>query len=334
MKKRLKIRIGTRGSELAMAQTRIVLEKLAKLQLSLEFEVRTIKTAGDRAKTPESLAKLLSGPSGRGIFVKEIDAALLNRRIDIGVHSMKDVPTYIPKRLKIGAVLERAVPNDLFISRTGETIDRLPPGAMIGTSSPRRQLQLKAAFPHLGVVEIRGNLDTRIRKLMDRRSNIDGIIISAAAFGRLFEANGIPAQELPIEQFLPAPGQGAICIVCRENDKAVQPLLDKINDRKSAAEVGAERALLARMDAGCTVPMGAHATIDDMGLLHLQAMVGAPNAAPIRAEATGRAEEPNAVAAAVEMILKSRGAEKILREMRVPAPKRRKSSPARRARAK
>lgn len=333
MKKRLKIRIGTRGSELALAQSRIVVDRLMKLQLGLEFDVRVIKTAGDRAKTPEALAKLLTGPAGRGVFVKEIDAALLSRKIDLGIHSMKDVPTQLPKRLRIGAVLERAVPNDLFISRTGEPIDRLAPGATIGTSSPRRQLQAKAAFPHLTIVELRGNLDTRIRKLMDKSANIDAIIVSAAAFGRLFEANGVPTQELPLDAFLPAPGQGAICIICRDSDKNVLPILEKINDRKSAAEVGAERALLARMDAGCSVPLGAHATIDDMGLLHLQAMVASPNGAPIRAEATGRAEEPNAVAAAVEMILKSRGAEKILQEMR-GAVKKKKKSRSRPARGK
>lgn len=322
MKKRQKIRIGTRGSELALAQAKIVVDQLTHLKAGLEFDVRVIKTAGDRAKTPESLAKLLNGPVGRGVFVKEIDAALRARKIDLGIHSMKDVPTAIPKGLKIGAVLTRATPCDVFISRTGETIDRLPPGATIGTSSPRRQLQIKAAFPHLAVTELRGNLDSRIRKLMDKRGNIDAIVVSAAAFQRLFGQNGIPAQELPIDSFLPAPGQGAICVMCRESDKAVRPLLDQINDPRSASEVGAERALLSRMEAGCSLPMGAHATVDETGLLHLQAMVGVPGGAPIRAEATGRVEEPEEVAAAVEMILKSRGAEKVLDAMRTPVKRR------------
>lgn len=324
-KKRRKIRVGTRGSALALAQTQIVVDQLSALQANLEFDIKTIKTAGDRVSTPEALAKLLRKPGRQGVFVKEIDQALLGRKIDIGIHSLKDVPTHLLDGLKIAAVLKREKANDLFVGRTGEPLERLAAGAVIGTSSPRRRAQVRAAFPHLEVTEIRGNLDTRIQKLMDKKGKLDGIIVSAAAFRRLFKENGVPVQELPLDRFVPAPGQGVIGVICRERDEETQSLLKRINDPDTMTEVTAERALLARMEAGCTVPMGALAQADESGLVHLRAMVGDPEAGRvISAEATGQANEPDDLAAAVETILKARGAEEILDAARSKLVKKRR----------
>ena len=322
MRKRRRIRIGSRGSDLALSQTKIVIDLLSGLHAGLEFETKIIRTAGDRARTVAALNRIMRAADGQGVFVKEIDRALLRRKIDLGVHSMKDVPTRIEDGLVVGAVIERGTPNDIFVGRTVDAIDRLPGGSTIGTSSPRRRAQIRNAFPHLKVVELRGNLDTRMKKLMDRRGMLDGIIVAAAAFKRLYRDNGIPVQALPLDLFTPAPAQGTICIICREGDKVILPLITKINDEKTQTEVAAERALLKRMEAGCSVPLGAYAELQDSELLHLRAMVASTtDGRCVMAEATGNAEEPDAVAAAVEIMLKSRGAERILLELRSSTPR-------------
>jgi hydroxymethylbilane synthase len=300
-----------------MAQARIVIERLSALRRGLEFETRVIRTAGDRAKNFAALERMIRRPDGQGVFVKEIDRALLARKIDLGVHSLKDVPTQMLDGLAIGAVLERTLAHDLFVGRAPGTIEQLPPGSVIGTSSPRRAAQVRAAFPALRVVELRGNLDTRLRQLADERGKLDGIIVSAAGYRRLRPGQNQATQDLPPDLFLPAPAQGAIGVTCRQDDAFIRERLEAIHDPKTAAEVAAERALLARLEAGCTVPLGALAETDDSGLLRLRAMVVDPDGGPpVRAEATGDPAEPDALASAVEMILKSRGAERILSALR------------------
>lgn len=331
MGKRHKIRIGSRGSALALSQVKLFIERLSSQAAGIETTVAVIKTAGDRAKTAADLQRLMRRPGGQGVFVKEIDQALLRRKIDAGVHSLKDVPGALLDGLCIGACLPRAAPNDLFIGRDIHAIERLHAGAIVGTSSPRRRAQLKAAYPALVAEELRGNLDTRLAKLADPRGRYDGIIVSAAAFRRLSPNSTRPVQELSLEQFVPAPGQGTIAIVCRERDEATRAILARVNDESAGVEAATERALLTRLQAGCSVPLGALARTEESGLVRLVAMVADPETgASVRGEATGEPGEPDEVAAAVESMLKSRGSDDIFHRLLGGAPVRSNGHPARR----
>ncbi len=247
--------IGTRGSQLALWQAAFVKRQLEGLFPKLEIHLRTIKTTGDTIQD-RSLVGL-----GKGVFTKEIENALLTGDIDLAVHSLKDLPTELPSGLCIAAILEREDPRDVLITATGFPLEDLLGGAKIGTTSPRRKAQLLHMRPNLRVVDVRGNIDTRLRKL--RETDLDGIILAAAGIKRLLEPE-IITQYFDTERMVPAVGQGALAVETREGDSTVKTLLAPLNDSETVAEVTAERTVLGSLSGGCQVPVGAYAWhVDD-----------------------------------------------------------------------
>ena len=249
------LKIGTRGSKLALWQANWVKSALNTRHPSLSVELVIIKTKGDKI-LDVPLAKV----GGKGLFVKEIEEALLNGRIDLAVHSMKDMPSEIPKGLCIGAIPERENPQDVLISKKGLPLSQLEPGARIGTSSLRRAAQLLHARPDLRVFPLRGNLDTRLKKL--ETENLDAIVLAAAGVKRLGLENRI-TEFLDENIMLPAVGQGALCIEIRQNDPEVAPMVAKLEHRQTRTIVMGERAFLNRLEGGCQVPIAAHGKIDN-----------------------------------------------------------------------
>ena len=248
------IKIGTRGSKLALWQANWVKSALTAKHNSFSFELVTIKTKGDKI-LDVPLAKV----GGKGLFVKEIEEALLNGLIDLAVHSMKDMPAEIPDGLCIGAIPERETPGDVLISKKGLLLSQLKPKARIGTSSLRRAAQLLHARPDLVVLPLRGNLDTRLKKL--ETENLDAIILAAAGVKRLGLENRI-TEYLDENIMLPAAGQGALCIEIRQNNPVVEPLVAPLEHHETRAVVMGERAFLNRLEGGCQVPIAAHGKIE------------------------------------------------------------------------
>ncbi len=267
-----RLRIGTRGSPLARAQAALALRALERAHPDLAapgaLEVLAIRTTGDRV-TDRPLAEL----GGKGLFCKELEAALLEQRIDVAVHSIKDLPTWLPDGLLIGAVLARADPRDVLITRDGAGLDGLPPGAVVGTASLRRQAQLLARRPDLRVVNFRGNVETRLQKLA--AGAVDATLLALAGLERLGLAPA-GATVLAPEVMLPAVGQGAIGIECRADDAPTRALLAALDDPDSRTCIGAERALLAALDGSCHTPIAGHATAA-RGQLRLAALIARPD---------------------------------------------------------
>lgn len=253
-----RIVVGTRGSALALKQTGIVVEALKRRWPKYWFEIVKLKTTGDNI-LDVALAKI----GDKGLFTKELEVALSKKEIDLAVHSMKDVPTVLPEGLIIGAVLKREYPGDVLISFSGATLDTLPRGAKVGTSSLRREAQLRHYRPDLQISPVRGNLTTRLEKL--RAGSFDALVLAWAGMARL-ELEGYITQRLPYSVCLPAVGQGAIGVEIRADDREVARIIDGINDADSSAEVSAERAFMRRLEGGCQVPVGALARIIDTEL--------------------------------------------------------------------
>ena len=245
--------VGTRGSPLALWQAEWVQQQLREIAPQLSVELQRIKTSGDKI-LDVPLAKI----GGKGLFVKEIEEALLRGEIDLAVHSMKDVPTALPDGLGILCVPARENPQDVLVSRQGQTLEQLPTGARIGTSSLRRQAQLLRRRPDFHISMLRGNLDTRLRKV--REGEFDAIVLAAAGLRRMGWVNQVTEYLAP-EVSLPAIGQGALAIEGRTSDSFVRDLLQPLDDPPTRTAVTAERALLDRLEGGCQVPIGAHATI-------------------------------------------------------------------------
>ncbi len=256
-----KWRIGTRGSSLAIKQTDIVVEKLKRIYPGIEIEIKTIKTKGDTVwDRPLHLI------GGKGLFVKEIEESLMEDQIDMAVHSAKDLPTGLAGGLVIGAVLEREDPRDVFVSNTYNNLNELKQEAMIGTSSLRRKAQLLNLKKGLNIVDLRGNVDTRIRKMGEK--NLDGIILAFAGVKRMGFHDKIK-EILPVDIMVPAAGQGAIGIEAR-NEEEVLELLMPLNHEKSLKEITIERGLQARIGGGCQVPLGINASVSGNNLtLHI-----------------------------------------------------------------
>ena len=248
------IKIGTRGSKLALWQANWVKSALKAGHPSLSVELVAIKTKGDKI-LDVPLAKV----GGKGLFVKEIEDALLNGRIDLAVHSMKDMPAEIPDGLCIGAIPKRETPQDVLISREGLLLSQLKQNARIGTSSLRRTAQLLHARPDLVVLPLRGNLDTRLKKL--ETENLDAIILAAAGVKRLGLEHRI-TEYLDEKVMLPAVGQGALCIEIRENDPEVKSIIALLEHHQTRTVVLGERAFLNRLEGGCQVPIAAHGKIE------------------------------------------------------------------------
>lgn len=270
--KRDRIIIGTRGSKLALWQSEWVKAELLKFNPHLKIELRKIKTSGDKI-----LDVPLAQVGGKGLFVKEIEEALLRREVDLAVHSMKDVPTLIPEGLHLSAICKREDPRDAFISQIKDSSFRfksfkdLPEGARIGTSSLRRACQLLSLRPDLKIIHLRGNLDTRFRKLDE--GQFDAMIVAVAGVKRLGWQDRI-TEILPFETSLPAIGQGAIAIECRIDDEFINNLVSPLNDHDTAIAITAERAFLKRLEGGCQVPIAGHARLLK-GRLIMDGLVGA-----------------------------------------------------------
>ena len=251
---RTSLRIGTRASLLAVTQSTWVKNQIEQAHPQTRVELVKITTKGDKI-LDVPLAKV----GGKGLFVKEIEDALLEGSVDLAVHSMKDVPTELPEGLHIGIIPVRETPYDAFLSNKADAISALPQGATIGTSSLRRKSQLAAMRPDLNIVDLRGNIDTRLRKLDE--GVYDAIILAGAGLNRLGLADRITTL-LPSEQMLPAISQGALGIELRQEDTELFEGLQFLHHRETAVAVAAERAFLLRLEGGCQVPIGAHATLD------------------------------------------------------------------------
>ncbi|MCB2263303.1 MAG: hydroxymethylbilane synthase [Candidatus Thiosymbion ectosymbiont of Robbea hypermnestra] len=262
------IRIATRESPLALWQTRQVAEKLRRAHPGLAVEILGIRTRGDKFLSAP-LAKI----GGKGLFVKELEQGLLDKRADIAVHSMKDVPVDLPARLRLPVILEREDPRDAFVANHYGDIQELPEGARVGTSSLRRQCQLAARRPDLVVRPLRGNVNTRLRKL--DAGEYDAIILAAAGLTRLGFEQRI-RRPLSPEESLPAIGQGAIGIECRADDRRIEALIAPLHHADTADRVRAERAFNRRLMGGCQTPIAGYAVLED-GELHLRGLVGTPD---------------------------------------------------------
>jgi hydroxymethylbilane synthase len=272
------IRIGTRGSALAQIQARRVRDRLETAFPGLDCELIIINTAGDRDKeTP------LTVIGGQGVFAKELQLALLDHRIDCAVHSLKDLPSVLPEGLRLAAALERDDPRDVILSPHGATLDELPAGARVGTSSRRRMAQLLHVRPDVEIVELRGNVDTRVSKVMNGSSErYDAAILAAAGIRRMGYDEQI-SESLDVNRFTPAPGQAALGIECRADDDPVLDLFAALNDPTVAATTGAERAFLREFGGGCTMPIGAYGTLED-DQVRLRVMVASEDLSNLQAE--------------------------------------------------
>lgn len=301
------LRIATRQSPLALWQANFVKAELEKYHPNLTVELVTMVTKGDVIlDTP--LAKI----GGKGLFVKELELALLEERADIAVHSMKDVPMSFPEGLGLAVICEREDPRDAFVSNHYASLVELPEGAIVGTSSLRRQCQLMAAYPHLTVKSLRGNVGTRLSKLDN--GEYDAIILASAGLIRL----GMPERIksfISVEDSLPAAGQGAVGIETRVNDTRVLNYLAKLNHNPTACCVVAERAMNTRLQGGCQVPIGGFATLNGEEL-ELNALVGSLDGSTI-IRASGKAHQRDAEQLGIRIAeqLLAQGADKILAEV-------------------
>lgn len=258
------VRVGTRGSALAIAQTVLVIDALQAVAPDVRCEQVIIRTEGDRDKvTP------LTVIGGQGVFTAALQGALLRGEVDCAVHSAKDLPPVTPDGLALAAFPERADPRDVFISHHSVSLEELPPGARVGTSSHRRIVQARAINPHIALIELRGNLDTRLRKSTE--PEYDGIIVAAAGLDRMGWQDRI-TEYLPVDRFVPSPGQGALAVECRAADTALAALIARIDYPPTRIAVTAERAFLAAARAGCVAPMAAYGMLDGE-MLRLHGMV-------------------------------------------------------------
>jgi hydroxymethylbilane synthase len=304
--------VGTRQSALALTQTGQVVEQLKQLSsahgMDCQFEMKKIVTKGDRI-----LDVTLSKVGGKGLFVKEIEQALMDGEIDMAVHSMKDMPFELPEGLVVGAVPHREDARDCLITRGHRSLDELPRGALVGTSSLRRVSQLQHYRPDLRIEPVRGNIDSRLRKL--ESEGFDAILLAAAGLHRIGWQDRISAY-LPPEICLPAVGQGALCIECRGGDAFMLNLLGRFQHGSTALAVRAERTFLGRLNGGCQVPLGAYASVSEDSssvepLLTLTGMVGSPDGRTLIKE-TASGTDPEALGLLVANKLIAQGADRIL----------------------
>jgi len=306
---RKEIIIGSRGSKLALYQSGLVAEELRKTNPDLEFQIRRIRTTGDRIlKTP------LDRMEGQGVFVKELEEALLAGDIDMAVHSLKDVPTELNPELKLGAVGMRIDARDAFVSRTGRKLAELAEGATVGTGSPRRTLQLKSFRRDIQVRPMRGNIDTRLNKLYS--GELDGIILAAAAMLRMGMKDRI-AEYLSTDYFLPAVGQGALAVEIRTSDSEMDDLVGRINDEDTWRCIQAERAFLSALGGGCQVPIAALG-VTSGNTLRLEGLVaGVKTNRILRAETTGSSATPDGIGQSLADILFAEGAQELISEINI-----------------
>ena len=300
--------IATRESPLAMWQARFIQQTLREAHPGLEVELLGMTSRGDQL-LDVPLAKV----GGKGLFVKELETALLDGRADIAVHSMKDVPMEFPEGLELGVICDREDPSDAFVSNRFASLAELPPGSVVGTSSLRRECQLRARYPQLEIRFLRGNVNSRLRKLDE--GQYDAIILASAGLLRLGFAERI-AQRIEFTDSLPAAGQGALGIELRCGDDEVAGLLDVLHHEVSAQRVTAERAMNRRLGGGCQVPIACFAEIGAGGDLSLRGLVGKPDGSVLlRAQATAPGSEAQSLGESVAEDLLAQGAGEILAEV-------------------
>lgn len=266
---RKKIVIGTRSSKLALWQAEYVADCLRKQYQGLEVELEHIMTKGDKI-LDVPLAKI----GGKGLFTKELEVAMFEGRIDLAVHSLKDMPTVLPDGLSLATITKRLDCGDAIVSPQYKTLDKLPQGAKVGTSSLRRRAQLLKVRPDLDIHSLRGNVNTRLRKLEDE--NFDAIVLAVAGLKRLGFGDKI-TQIIPQEICLPAVGQGALAIETRDDDDEIKEMLHFLHDEQTADATTAERAFLARVEGGCQVPVGVYGQVDENDNLVVEAVIGSVN---------------------------------------------------------
>lgn len=300
----MKLVIGTRGSRLALWQSEHVARRLRELHPGLEVELLTLSTRGDR-----ELEKALPEIGGKGLFTAELEAALERGEADLAVHSLKDLPTEPDPRFTLGAVPERASPLEALISRGGARLAELPRGATVGTSSPRRAAQLRAARPDLRIESLRGNVPTRIQKALDPGGPYDAILLALAGLERL-GLQGQVSEILPPEVVLPAPAQGALAVQARAGDEAVLELLRPLDHPPTRRAVEAERAFLRTLGSGCSLPVGALA-VEENGLLRLRGRVLRPDGSQSLTHAL-EGGDPEQLGAALAEALLAQGAAGLL----------------------
>jgi hydroxymethylbilane synthase len=301
------LRIATRSSPLALWQAEEVARQLKLVYPDLKVSLVKLKTRGD---------KLLDAPlakvGGKGLFVKELEAGILEGKADIAVHSMKDVPVEFPEGLELALIMEREDPRDAFVSNQYDSLAAMPAGSLVGTSSLRRQTQIRERYPHLRIDWLRGNVNTRLRKLDN--GEYDAIILACAGLLRLGFERRI-TMSLEPEECLPAIGQGAVGIEVRSDDFAVKELLAPLGHAETASRIAAERALNETLNGGCQVPIAGYAVLND-GEIYLRGLVGEPDGSRIlRAEASGKVEDAVSIGRALAEDLLSQGADQILNQL-------------------
>jgi hydroxymethylbilane synthase len=293
------IRVGTRGSRLAIAQTEIALAALRKAHPQIRFEVITISTKGDVDKRP------LFTLDEKGIFEKEVNEAVKKGEVDFAVHSLKDVPSDLSDDLSVACILKRASPNDVLVTDNGQKLKDLVSGSVVGTSSLRRAVQLTKTRPDLNVRPIRGNVETRVKKVIS--GEYDAAVLAEAGLARLGMKDVI-VQRFSIRDFVPAPGQGAIAIVCRRDHAALAGMLQHIEDRHSRIAVLAERALIRKIEGGCRFPLGAVAITNDDKITLYASVFSADGKQSIHIKKVGRTSKPEELGSSVANMLIKQGA--------------------------
>jgi len=309
---RTKLAIGTRESKLALLQTDQIVEKIQQLAPNLEIEIVHITTGGDKV-----LDRPISALGGRGVFVKELEEALLDGRVDLVVHSLKDLPTDLPTGLMLAAVLNRVDARDVFLSQKAKSFMDLPKGSTVATSSRRRVAQLKALRNDLNFVDMRGNIPTRVRKLEE--GQCDAMILAAAGLVRLELGDKIK-EFLDSDKIVPAAGQGVLAVECRSSDLDIVDFLKGIEDRRTRQAVDAERACLDHLGGGCSVPAGVYAAFKEE-ILHVTGCVASLDGSQIFKDSVqGPGQEAAALGLALAKALEKLGADRILNELRASIP--------------
>ena len=299
-----KVVVGTRGSQLALRQTEEVLARLKRLDRDLSLEVVEIKSAGDAA--PETPLERL----GKGVFISELELALLQGRIDMAVHSLKDLPVELAEGLALAVVCQREDPRDALVSKTGCAFSEMPPGAVIGTSSPRRAAQLRAMRGDLRVEPIRGNVETRLRKALG--PDYDGVVVAVAGLARLGLEGRISHYFDPFEM-VPEPGQGALAVEIRAEDRELLHLVSQLEDPPTRIAVTAERAFVERLGGGCRVPMAAYGAVNGNTLKLVGMVISEDGKQVIKAQLEAPGDEPRAAGYALAERLLSLGAADVLK---------------------
>lgn len=302
------LRLGTRGSRLALWQAEYVAEEIHRVVPDINIDIKNIKTKGDKI-----LDVALSRIGDKGLFTNEIENELLDGNIDIAVHSLKDLPSVLPNGLCVGAVLKRENPVDVLISNKGYKFADLPTGAILGTSSLRRIAQIKRKRPDIIIMEIRGNVETRLRKMEEEK--LDGIVVACAGVTRLGLADRI-SDYLSPDVILPAVGQGAIAVETRCDDSAIRSLLEKINDETTMIEILAERAFLQELQGGCQVPLGSLARLHG-DHVQITGLIASLDGREVYSEsATGYYADAEELGRQLAIRLIKQGADRILAEIK------------------